>query len=225
VIRVLVVDDDFRVARVHCAYVARVPGFEVAGEAHTGADALAAAERLRPDLVLLDIYLPDLPGTEVLHRLRTAGSAADVLVVTAANDVDTVRSAMHGGVVHYLVKPFAFDTLRERLERYAEARRRLDRLTEASQHEVDRLFGGLHAPASAAVLPKGLSPATAEQVETVLRETPADLTATEVGERVGIARVSARRYLEHLAKTGRAEVALDYGGAGRPGHRYRWAGG
>jgi response regulator of citrate/malate metabolism len=224
VIRVLVVDDDFRVARVHCAYVARVPGFEVAGEAHNGAEALAAAERLRPDLVLLDIYLPDLPGTEVLHRLRTAGSAADVLVVTAANDVDTVRSAMHGGVVHYLVKPFAFDTLRERLERYAEARRRLDRLAEASQREVDRLFGGLHGPASPAALPKGLSPATAEQVETVLRETSAGLSAAEVGERVGIARVSARRYLEHLTRSGRAEVTLHYGGAGRPGHRYRWAG-
>ena len=114
-IRVLVVDDDFMVAKVHCGFVERVPGFVVAGTAHTGEEALLAVERLRPDLVLLDIYLPDMTGLEVLQRLREGGAAVDVLVITAARDVASIRSALRGGVVHYLIKPFTVDVLRERL--------------------------------------------------------------------------------------------------------------
>lgn len=221
-IKVLVVDDDFMVARVHRGYVGRVAGFEVVGEAHTGAAAIAGVQRLRPDLVLLDVYLPDLTGMEVLHRLRAAGFDTDVLVVTAASDVDTVRAAMQSGVVHYLVKPFTYATLRDRLERYAEVRRRLDRFSGTGQEEVDRLFGGLHGAPAETRLPKGLSLRTAERVAAVLRDSDADLSADEVGDLAGLSRVSARRYLGHLAATGRADIDLRYGSAGRPQHRYRW---
>ena len=72
-IRVLVVDDDFMVAKVHGAFVGRTPGFEVAGVAHTGAAALHAAEELQPDLVLLDIHLPDLSGSEVTVAVSDSG--------------------------------------------------------------------------------------------------------------------------------------------------------
>ena len=105
---------------LHSGHVARVPGFTVAGVAHSGAEALAAVQRLRPDLVLLDIYLPDISGLEVLRRLREGAVAVDALAVTAARDADSIRTALRGGVVHYLIKPFTFDVLRDRLERYAE---------------------------------------------------------------------------------------------------------
>lgn len=218
--RVLVVDDDFMVARIHQGFVERVPGFTVVGTVHTGTDALSAIDRLKPDLVLLDIYLPDISGLEVLRRLREDDSAADVLAITAASDVDTIRTALRGGVVHYIIKPFTFETLRDRLERYSAALQRLSTAGVAAQSDVDRLFGTLR-PAGAA-LPKGLSVATASLVVDVLRASDSDLSAGECAALAGLSRVSTRRYLEHLVQTGKAEVRLRYGGTGRPEHRYMW---
>ncbi|MEV1288643.1 response regulator [Micromonospora sp. NPDC049679] len=221
-IRVLVVDDDFMVAKVQCGFVERVPGFTVAGVAHTGADAIESVERLRPDLVLLDIYLPDISGLEVLRRLREGDATADVLAVTAARDVTTIRTALRGGVVHYLIKPFGFDTLRDRLERYAVAHHGLSGSGDVAQDDVDRLFVALRP--TPVELPKGLTGPTAELVAGALRITDGDLSATECADRVGLSRVSTRRYLEHFVGAGKAEVRLRYGSAGRPERRYRWTG-
>ncbi len=223
-IRVVVVDDDFMVARVHRGLVERVPGFSVAGVAHTGAEALAAVDRLRPDLVLLDIYLPDMSGLAVLHQLRTRDAPVDVVAITAARDIETIRSALRGGVVHYLIKPFTFDALRDRLERYAAAHRRLAGTSdEIAQDDVDRLFGALRpAPTT---LPKGLTQPTAELVARALRSAESDLSAGECAELAGLSRVSTRRYLEHFVATGKATVRLRYGAAGRPERRYQWSGG
>lgn len=107
-IDVLVVDDDFMVARIHRGYVERLEGFRVIGEVHSGVEVVEAVRRLRPHLVLLDVYLPDRNGLDVLRDLRAeAGLTVDVVVVTAARDVETVRAALHGGVASYLVKPFS----------------------------------------------------------------------------------------------------------------------
>jgi response regulator of citrate/malate metabolism len=226
--RVLVVDDDFMVARIHQGFVEKVPGFTVVGAAHTGAAALEAVERLRPDLVLLDIYLPDVSGLEVLRRLRHESSDVDVIAITAAQDTETVRVALRGGVMHYIIKPFTFDTLRERLERYTEAVARLGETPTAGQADVDRFFGSSRSGPRGgsrdgeAALPKGLAVPTADLVIAVLRDSATDLSAAECAERAGLSRVSTRRYLEHLVRLGRAEVRLRYGGAGRPEHRYVW---
>ncbi|YCK34783.1 response regulator [Actinomadura sp. ATCC 39365] len=217
-VRVLVVDDDFMVARIHGGYVARVPGFEVVAVAHTGADALAAVAELRPDLVLLDIYLPDMSGLEVLKAIDDV----DVLMISAARDVATVREAMRGGAVNYLIKPFTAAALTERLRQYADTRRRLTAIgPQARQDDVDRLFG---APKQPVPVPKGLSPATCALVAQALRAAGRDLSAAETAELTGLSRVSARRYLEHLCASGRAELHPRYGTAGRPEHRYRWLG-
>jgi response regulator of citrate/malate metabolism len=217
VIRVLVVDDDFMVAKVHSGYVARTDGFEVAGVAHTGGDALRQAALLKPDLVLLDIYLPDQSGLEVLKSLR-ANEDVDVIVITAATDVDTVRSAMRGGVLHYLIKPFDYSALRDQLAHFASLHEKLHRLGSAGQADVDQVFGA--RPSSKPLLPKGLTPETARLVENALRSHPDGLSATECASSTGVARVSARRYLEHFVTVGRAEVRLRYGGTGRPERIY-----
>jgi response regulator of citrate/malate metabolism len=219
-IRVLVVDDDFMVARVHTGFVQRVPGFTVAGVAHSGRQALRAATELRPDLVLLDIHLPDIDGISVLKQLDEHCPDVDVLVITAAREVTTVRRALRGGVVHYLMKPFDYEDLRHRLEHYAAAHRRLANSETADQSEIDCIFGT--GPILPKATPKGVSPETAAVVERTLRNSDEPLSASECAELVGISRVSARRYLEHFISTGQAQVALKYGYAGRPERRYQW---
>ena len=125
-IRTLVVDDDFMAVSVHRQFIERIEGFEVVGDATTGKDALGLVEQLRPDLVLLDIYLPDENGIELMRRLRAGDSQrVDVIAITSAKDVDVLRDAMQLGVIHYIVKPFTFATFRERLETYEAATERL----------------------------------------------------------------------------------------------------
>ena len=220
-IRTLVVDDDFRVAELHCAYVERVAGFQVAGRAHTGADALKDVAQLQPDLVLLDIYLPDMSGLDVLQRMREdEKTPLDVIAITAARDVESLRAAMRGGVVHYLIKPFLFPTFQEKLLSYAAARDRMRGLASAEQGDVDRIFGALRT-GHAEALPKGLSDATLDLVVQALAQSQSGLPATTVAEQAGVSRVTARRYLDHLCQLGRAELTMRYGTPGRPEHRYR----
>lgn len=229
-IRVLVVDDDFAVAAVHRAYLEAMPQFAVVAEAHDGEQALRAAAELAPDLVLLDIHLPDLSGLEVLRRLRArpGGQDVDVIAITAAREVDTVRTAMSGGVAQYLIKPFTLEVFRERLLDYAARREQLRRRAAAratvrDQSEVDRLLAPRPAAASPR-LPKGLSRHTLTLVADALRAA-GDLSAGEAANSCGLSRVSARRYLEQLTSMGLAEVRPRYGGTGRPENRYLWLGG
>jgi len=223
VIRVLVVDDDFMVARIHVGFVERVDGFEVVGVAHSGAEAADAVARLRPDLLLLDLYLPDRFGLELLADLRRGPHPCDAIVITAAKEGDAVRAAVRLGVADYLLKPFRFPDLEDRLSRYAGQRRLLDHTEVHGQDDVDRAFvraGG--SVGGTVALPKGMSAETARLVEDALTGATATLSATEVAELVGLSRVSARRYLEHYVTTGQADVRLRYGSTGRPERLYRW---
>ncbi len=219
-IRTLIVDDDFMVAKVHCAYVERVAGFVVVGVAHTGAEALEAVERLRPDLVVLDIYLPDLSGLAVLQELRRRQSAVDVIMVTAARDVDSLRAAMAGGALRYIVKPFSFARFSETLQTYQRFAGRRSVLAEVDQADVDRLYATMGVTPDQS-LPKNLNPPTLELVVRCLQAQAETVSALEVAERTGISRGTARRYLEYLETQGRAVLELRYGAAGRPEHRYR----
>ncbi|MFD9795041.1 response regulator [Streptomyces sp. NPDC059070] len=218
-IRVLVIEDDPVAADAHQLYVGRVPGFAVAGVAHSRAEALRLLDRVGIDLLLLDLYLPDGHGLQLVRSLRAAGHGADVIAVTSARDLTMVREGVSLGVVQYVLKPFTFATLRDRLVRYAEFRATAG---EASgQEEVDRALSALRAPQPAA-LPKGLSAPTLQAVTRTLRASAAGVTATEAAEAVGISRITARRYLEHLVTTGRAGRTPQYGQIGRPELQYRW---
>jgi response regulator of citrate/malate metabolism len=224
VIRTLVVDDDFMAASVHREFTERVPGFEVVGEATTGVEALQLIGELQPDLVLLDIYLPDLSGIEVLRRLRaTRQDHVDVIAITSAKDVNVLREAMHLGVVHYIVKPFTFTTLSERLQTYATVKARLDRLDRAEQGEIDRLYGLLRTRDSQTSLPKGISAPTLAHVVGILREAGEGLSSAELAARADFSQGIARRYLKFLADSGMVNLTLRYATVGRPEHIYCWA--
>jgi response regulator of citrate/malate metabolism len=223
-VRVLVVEDEQLAAEAHATYTNRVEGFEVAAVARSASEAmrlLAADPTI--DLVLLDMHLPDGHGLGLLQRLRAAGHLCDVIAVTSARDAEVVRHAVAQGVVLYLLKPFSFATFRTKLEQYAEYRARLAQAaTDVVQADVDQVMGTLRSRGSSTSLPKGMSAESLRQVTEALRATSAALSATEVARTIGASRVTARRYLEHLADEGRVERAHRYGGSGRPEVEYRW---
>jgi two-component system CitB family response regulator len=217
-IRVLVVDDDFRVADLHARFVGQVPGFEVAGIAHSAREAVEMAGRLHPDLALLDQYLPDGPGTSVVARLH-----CDVIMLTAAAENAVVRDALGRGVVNYLVKPFTEADLAERLRAYARFRRELAGDRTLDQADVDRAMRTLHQGDHVqAALRKGRSSQTAQLVIAAVRAADAPVTAADLAEQLGLSRATAQRYLSDLAADGRVAVGLRYGSTGRPEHLYSW---
>lgn len=218
-IRTLVVEDERVAAEAHAQYVRDVPGFEVVAVAMSAQEAARALREHPVDLVLLDMHLPDGHGLDLLRRLRAAGSRVDVVAVTSARDVEVVRDAVAQGVVGYLIKPFAFGALRERLHAYRAFHERLQEGDDLDQRDVDRMLETLR-PAARSALPKGLGSETLAQVQDVLAQHGA-ASASEVGERLGSSRVTARRYLEHLAETGEVERVTRLGRAGRPEVEYR----
>lgn len=219
---VLIVDDDFMVAEIHRRFVERIDGFRPVAVARNGSEALTAAADLRPALILLDVYLPDMTGLEVLHRLRARGDHVGVIMITAARELDTVRGALDGGAADYLIKPFEFDQLQTKLASFATRADALAADGGADQTMVDALFGGAGAPEAPEVLPKGLGAETGRLVLDAVRGA-GEVSAAECADLVGISRVSARRYLEHYLSTGVLELRLQYG-SGRPERRYRTAG-
>lgn len=223
VLRALVVEDEPQVAIVTRGFVERHPGFQVVGVAPTGEQALDAIETLAPDVVLLDVHLPDISGLTVLRRLRSRGSRVEVVAVTAARDLETVRMARTQGVRHYLVKPFDMQTLHQRLDdvHRAVVQERALAASTLDQAGIDAVLGSSAGPR---LVRKGVNDRTLQTVEAALAESGSDASAAEVAERIGMSRVSARRYLERLVELGVARVEPRYGSAGRPEHRYMTTG-
>lgn len=231
-IRVLVVEDDPMVQEINKQFIERVPGFCVVGMAANGADGVRMVQELAPDLVIMDIFMPIQDGVKALTELRAAGQDVDVIVVTAAKDKATIQAMLRGGAMDYIIKPFAFDRMKKSLQNYREFRQKLEQAGTASQDEVDQLvFRGASerdeeqerpTPASnkPGPLPKGLHAVTLEQIIRQLDGEEQALSAEDVAERVGIARVTARRYLDYLEKTGVVRIDVSYGGVGRPTNRY-----
>ena len=221
-LRVLVVEDEPVALEAHAAYVARVPGFVVAATAATSQEALRALQTVDVDVVLLDMFLPDRHGLDVIRAMRAAGHRADVIAVTSARDLDIVRSAVSLGVVQYLLKPFVFATLRERLEAYRTYRDQLGGADEVTtQAEVDEVVAGVR-PTAPAMLPKGMGEDLLGKVSRALRAAEG-LSASELADAVGVSRVTARRYAEHLCESRLAVRTQRYAGAGRPEVEYRWS--
>jgi response regulator of citrate/malate metabolism len=222
VIRTLVVDDDFHVARAHTRSVEKVPGFTVLGEARTAAEAHGMITADRPDLLLLDMYLPDRTGLDLIRELAAAPGGEivpDFILITAARDIESVRAAIQLGAIYYLVKPFAFAALREQLEAYLQWRQRLSQTREADQETVDTLYSTLRSPATIARQRRKL-PATMTRVLDVVTDSPAALSASDVAVELGFSRPTAQRYLATLVQRGLLDLDLAYGATGRPEHRF-----
>lgn len=210
---VLVVDDDFRVANLHAGIVTALPGFEVGGTANTLASAreLIAAQSF--DLALVDVYLPDGSGIDLVRDIRF-----DAMMLTAATEAETVRAALSAGALGYLVKPFDHTALAARLAGYARYRRILS-AAEVTARDVDAALEALR-PAVQGVSVAAASSTTKDLVLQAVREAGAPLSAAEVSSVTGVSRATAQRYLAGLVAGGEVRMQLRYGTTGRPEQEY-----
>ena len=166
------------------------------------------------------MYLPDFNGLDLVRQLAASGAQVpDFLLVTAARDIDSVRTAMQLGAFYYLVKPFSFAALREQLEAYR-----------AWAEQIDRASGGRPARRRRALQPprRATAPGRGDPCPTAddgarpgdRHAAPAPIGAAEVAEILGASRPTAQRYLAGLVKKQLLDLDLAYGSSGRPEHRY-----
>lgn len=240
-IRVLLVEDDPMVAELNRAYVGSVDGFTVVGSVRSGQEALEImrgqtqgvdsrgqtqgvmrGQTQGVDLILLDIYMPGMQGLELLSEIRSQGFSADVILVTAASDTQSIREALRLGAVDYLIKPFEFERLKKALLSYKEKMLMFKQKNSVSQAELDHLLieksfeaGGV------ASLPKGLDRTTLKRIFEALAVYPMkDFSADEISKTIGITRVSVRKYLEFMTEIKAIRMNVIYGAIGRPVHRF-----
>ena len=219
-IRVLVVDDDYHVAHAHALSVAKLPGFEVVGQAHSGAEAQDMVGSTAPDLLLLDMYLPDFDGLDLVRRLTASGGhVPDFVLVTAARDIESVRTAMQLGAFYYLVKPFTFAALREQLEAYRTWAQHAHTAPEADQETIDALYRMRSTAPRRPPATQSLQPTMAKVLD-IVASAPQPIGASEVAAILGASRPTAQRYLATLVRKQFLDLDLAYGTTGRPEHRY-----
>jgi len=224
-IHVLLVEDDPMVAELNRLYVNRVEGFEIAASARNAQDALTVLGERKVDLILLDIFMAGQNGVDLLAEIRARALEVDVIFVTAARDTQTISRSLKLGAVDYLIKPFEFERLKQALENYREAHRRMTRGNPVSQTELDAVLG-LRAGGSRpdlAPMPKGLDRVTLERVCSAAFGWPKDtpwFTSEEIAGLVGISRVSVRKYCEFLCAIKVLKTEHGYGSVGRPVHRF-----
>ncbi|BAH44208.1 two-component response regulator [Brevibacillus brevis NBRC 100599] len=224
-LEVLIVEDDMRIIDINKRFVSKIEGFEVIATATNGTDAKELLSCTRPQLVLLDVYLPDMLGTELVWHIRQHYREVDVIMITAAKEMEMVQEALRGGVYDYIVKPLVFERFRERLESYRKHVIRTREAVEVDQEVIDQMLTRrLVAPKNRDVLaPKGIDLLTLEKVIEAIRQTgDKGVSAEEIGREIGTSRTTARRYLEYLVLEKKARADLIYGTVGRPERKYRY---
>jgi response regulator of citrate/malate metabolism len=222
-IRVLIIEDDFRVAEINAAYVAKESDFEVIGVAHTAASGYRMVIDEMPDLVLLDLYLPDEHGLEVFAKIQQLprGAKPDVFVITAAKDSQSLKDAIQLGAASYIVKPFSGHELSERLRTYKSAIERLNQRVEVSQAEVDAAVAMMRGAKVSEIMESNTNNPTTNLIIKCLEKSSGAMSASELSEVILISRATAQRYLSLMADRKIVVLELQYGSAGRPVNKYR----
>ncbi|WP_136679927.1 response regulator [Neptunomonas sp. XY-337] len=222
-IRVVIAEDDPQIAEIQKRFLERVEGFELVGIAHGLKETRDLIEVFAPELLLLDIQFPDGTGLELLRELRAQSRNIDVILITAAKEVKTLKAALQSGIFDYILKPLVYERLQEALLNYQQHLEKLTALSALDQREVDRLLPRSHTnepPVVSNRLPKGIDALTLEKVQQVFAAETGSLNAEEVGERIGAGRTTARRYLEYLVAEQQLLAEVSYGSVGRPERRY-----
>lgn len=219
-IKVLIIEDDLGIAEIHRRNLMKIEGFEAIGIAASKNEAETLLDVLAPDLLLLDLYLPDGNGLDILRYLRQKEYACDVILITADREVETLQQAMRGGVVDYLLKPVVFSRLQEALDKYLKQKNKLGNIGDLDQSVVDSMiFNVAEGVIPETRLPKGIDKVTLDKMR-ALFDNQRQITADKAGELIGASRTTARRYLEHLITSGELQADLSYGTVGRPERTY-----
>lgn len=222
-LNVLIVEDDLKIAEIQRIFVDKIKGYTVVGIAHSINEAEEMVFVLEPDLVLLDIFLPDGNGLEFLWKIRSSLKKTDVVLITAAKEVEIFEEAMRGGVFDYILKPLVFSRFKKTLDEFKKHRKKLQNIHTISQKEIDRL---LHQAGKISSdqeeMPKGIDPITFKKVsEILISHDSGGLSAEKAGLLIGVSRTTSRRYLEYMVAKGTAIADLCYGTQGRPERVYR----
>ncbi|MDM5246722.1 MULTISPECIES: response regulator [unclassified Lysinibacillus] len=230
VIKVLLIEDDPMVREVNRQFIEQIKGFSLIGYAGNGIEGIERIKQLKPDLVFMDIFMPEQNGIITLGKIREEHLPVDVIAVTAANDMPTVQRILHLGVYDYIMKPFTFERIEETLMNYQAYKKKISDMQDLTQHDVDHLMQQripdqiVVPPVTEAIiindLPKGFNRATLDKVLAYIQESNEAVSAEEVSTYIGTARVTARRYLDFLEKQNLLKVDIQYGSVGRPIHRY-----
>ncbi|WP_088006884.1 response regulator [Indiicoccus explosivorum] len=224
-IRAAISEDDFRVAQIHEAFLNEIDGITVAGKAMNAAETLELLETGQVDLLLLDVFMPDRLGSDLLHEIRLKHPEVDIIMITAAQEKEFIRKAMNYGVFYYLIKPVQIDQFKQVIGQYKEKRRLLEGGEEIAREKIMELFNQTAAAAEGVKiqqqdLPTGINAITLEKVMELIRENADGLTSDNVGQQLGASRTTARRYLEYLVGQGMAKAESVYGIVGRPERKY-----
>ncbi|MCM3636698.1 response regulator [Sporosarcina luteola] len=221
-IEILIIEDDKRIADIHRRFIEKMEGFTVVGSAHTGEEAKDWVQALSPDLVLLDVYLPDALGTEIMGFIHENSPDTDIIFITAAAEVDIVKKAYRRGVADYILKPLTFDRFKESLLSYRAKREKLAGDGIMKEDSIHFLWNKTNATSENVdhLPPKGIDPITKEKVINHMKQVEGGITAETLGMDIGVSRSTARRYLEYLVSEKQAYTELIYGSVGRPERRY-----
>lgn len=220
-IEILIIEDDKRIADIHKRFIEKMDGFQVVGSAHNGAEAKDWIQALQPQLILLDVYLPDVKGTELLPFIQQESPDSDIIFITASSETDIVKKAFRGGVADYILKPLTFARFEESLLAYKRKRQSLERNGLLDEESIHNLWNSTRSNLSEPLAtPKGIDPNTMTRIKKRLSLGELGMTAEEMGAACGMSRSTARRYLEHLVSERLASAELLYGTIGRPERRY-----
>jgi len=221
---VVIIEDDPMVMRINREYVNQFPQLEVTGTYRNGREALADIRRAPPQLIILDVYMPQLSGIELLRILRAENIKSDVIMVTAANEVSQVDEALKMGIVDYLVKPFAYRRFCEAIENFLDKANIMEPGRCLNQTAIDKLiYIRPQKSGEANELKKGIQHLTLESIRRQLREEPDNIhTCETLSAKINLSKVTVRRYLNYLIELGELTSAIDYETGGRPSVIYRW---
>ncbi len=222
-IKVAIAEDDFRVAEIHEKFLHKVDGVKLVGKARSGKETLTLVQSKKIDLILLDIYMPDMLGTDLIEKIKKMDQSIGIIMISAANEKPMIEKAIQLGIFDYIIKPVKMERFIAAVERFKQAKNKLEATLEVEQSILDEYFGYQTVPqqtSSHKDTPKGIDPLTLEKVKKILTNYNTGMTAEEIGEKMGASRTTARRYVEYLISIGEGKAELEYGDVGRPERKY-----
>lgn len=222
-IRAVIAEDDFRVADIHEKFLKNFDEIEVVGKAVNAKKTLRILEQKSPDLLLLDVYMPDQLGTDLLPDIRKKFPNVDIIMITAATDKEQLEKALHYGVENYLIKPVEMKRFNQVIEEYLKKVHLMKSKQEIDQDFVDLILkkgSSVLESNDGQALPKGVDEITLAKVIEVLEGSDIGLSAEQVSVQIGASRTTARRYLEYLISVKKCKAEVVYGVVGRPERRY-----